>query len=103
MAWCLASAVLLAPALAEAGTLTVFYLVRHAEKLAGGGDPSLAPEGVRRARELQSVLQNAPIAAVYAKRFKRTQETAATLASDSNLLLRSSAPGSGASVSAWAA
>jgi len=102
-AWCLAGAVLLTPALAQAGTLTVFYLVRHAEKLGGGGDVSLAPEGVRRADELQSVLQNAPLAAIYTTGLKRTQETAAPIARDSNLALRSYPPEPETSVSDWAA
>jgi broad specificity phosphatase PhoE len=102
-AWCLAGAVLLTPALAQAGTLTVFYLVRHAEKLGGGGDVSLTPEGVRRADELQSVLQNAPLAAIYTTGLKRTQETAAPIARDSNLALRSYPPEPETSVSDWAA
>jgi broad specificity phosphatase PhoE len=102
-AWCLAGAVLLTPALAQAGTLTVFYLVRHAEKLGGGGDLSLAPEGVRRADELRSVLQNAPLAAIYTTGLKRTQETAAPIARDSNLALRSYPPEPETAVSDWAA
>ena len=103
LAWSLAAAVLLAPTLAQAGTLTVFYLVRHAEKAAGGGDVPLAPEGVRRAVELRDVLQNAPLAAIYTTGLTRTRETAAPVADDSNLGLRPYPEDPATSVADWAA
>lgn len=60
---------------------TVIVLVRHAEKAAlPPGDPGLAPAGERRARALADRLAQAPLGAVYATPYRRTQLTAAPAA-----------------------
>lgn len=63
-----------------------FILVRHAEKAADDPrDPSLAPEGIRRAERLAWSMQRRPVVAVYATPYRRTQATAAPLARDHGL------------------
>lgn len=60
-----------------------FILVRHAEKATDDPrDPTLAPEGVRRADRLAWALQHRPVVAVYATAFRRTQATAAPVAKE---------------------
>ncbi|WP_445777713.1 histidine phosphatase family protein [Shewanella sp.] len=62
----------------------VFYLVRHAEKLAGQ-DPSLSAQGKLRAMRLATVLSSTPLAQVFTTDYKRTQETALTVAKSQHL------------------
>lgn len=65
-----------------------FVLVRHAEK--GNDDPrdpSLAAAGRERASRLALSLQAAPLRAVYATTFRRTQQTAAPTAANHSLLV----------------
>ncbi len=57
------------------GAPTLLILVRHAEKTAGGPDPSLSPEGQDRAGALAHVLADLEIDALYASQFQRTQLT----------------------------
>lgn len=65
---------------------TTFILVRHAEKATDDPrDPSLTPDGVRRAERLAWSLQRRPVVAVYATALRRTQDTAAPLAKDHGL------------------
>lgn len=65
---------------ADAGT-AVIYLVRHAEKTAGGGkDPELTEAGQQRARDLARTLADAGIDAIHSTDLKRTRQTAAPLA-----------------------
>lgn len=59
--------------------VTVF-VVRHAEKGPENPDPSLNPEGRKRAEALVRVLGDSKISATFASEFKRTQETVAPLA-----------------------
>lgn len=62
---------------APAGSPLVFVLVRHAEKAADDPkDPSLSEIGQARARRLAMSLKDAPVAAVYATGYRRTQQTA---------------------------
>jgi phosphohistidine phosphatase SixA len=64
------------------------FLVRHAERAdtaAGaapmmGADPNLSAAGLVRARSLARMLKDAGITAIFATEFKRTQQTAAPLA-----------------------
>lgn len=64
----------------------IIYLVRHAEKTTEPGpDPDLSPAGQRRAEMLARVLADAEIRTIYVTKWKRTQETAATLARASQL------------------
>jgi broad specificity phosphatase PhoE len=59
----------------------VIYLVRHAEKAAGGGkDPELTEAGLQRARELARTLADAGIDAIHSTDLKRTRQTATPLA-----------------------
>jgi broad specificity phosphatase PhoE len=59
----------------------VAVIVRHAEKLTGGGnDPDLSPSGRERAETLARILKDARITAIFTSEFKRTQETAAPTA-----------------------
>lgn len=54
-----------------------FVIVRHAEKAQDDPrDPTLTPAGRARAERLARMLADAPLAAVYASRFRRTRATA---------------------------
>lgn len=57
------------------GAPTLLILVRHAEKTAGGPDPSLSPEGQARAAALAHVLADVHVDALYASQFQRTRLT----------------------------
>lgn len=57
------------------------FLVRHAEKVDESRDPELSPAGQARAARLAAHLERAGISAVYVTEYKRTQKTAAPLAS----------------------
>ena len=62
---------------APAGSPLVFVLVRHAEKAADDPkDPSLSEIGQARAQRLARSLEDAPVTAVYATVYRRTQQTA---------------------------
>ena len=54
----------------------VFIVVRHAEKTADDGDPTLSAAGERRAAALAARLRDEPLVAVYATPFRRTRQTA---------------------------
>lgn len=82
--------------------MTTFYVVRHAEKAASAGDPSLSEAGFRRAVELYDVLRNVPLSAVYATDTKRTKQTAAPAAEASRLDVTVYPPGPNESVGDWA-
>ena len=57
-------------------------VVRHAEKAANDPkDPDLSPAGRARAEALARILKGAEIKAIFTTEFKRTQQTAAPLAS----------------------
>lgn len=65
----------------DSGELTTFILIRHAEKGNDGTeDPDLTEQGIARAEKLSAMLQNTPIAAIYATNYKRTRNTVAPLA-----------------------
>lgn len=60
--------------------LTV-VVVRHAEKVADGSDdPVLTAAGLMRAERLAAAMASAPVDAVYATAYRRTQQTAAPTA-----------------------
>jgi broad specificity phosphatase PhoE len=55
-----------------------FVVVRHAEKADDGSkDPPLTDAGLARAQALGHALRDAPLRAVYATAYRRTQQTAA--------------------------
>jgi 2,3-bisphosphoglycerate-dependent phosphoglycerate mutase len=59
----------------------IIFLVRHAEKAAGGGnDPDLSEAGRARAESLATTLKDCMVSAIFVTEFKRTQQTAAPLA-----------------------
>lgn len=67
-----------APEQTGSAAVTTYVIVRHAEK--GNDDPrdpSLTAAGLARAHRIADSLQGAPLAAVYATTYRRTQQTAA--------------------------
>lgn len=67
----------------------VYIVVRHAEKAEDGSrDPPLRREGEARARRLAEDLHDAPLRAVYATGYRRTQATAAAVAAGRALEVR---------------
>jgi phosphohistidine phosphatase SixA len=75
---------LLAPCAAFADP-TAIYVVRHAEKAAGGKDPALTAEGRARAQNIATILQKAGIAHIFSTPYVRTRQTAAPLAQRGNV------------------
>jgi broad specificity phosphatase PhoE len=72
--------------MAPAGAQSTIFIVRHAEKAAGGGDdPDLSEAGRARAESLANVLKDAGISAIYTTELKRTQQTVAPLATSLHL------------------
>lgn len=61
------------------------YLVRHAEKQNDGKDPALTACGQARAQALAAYFADVPLTAVYATPYKRTQQTAAAVATAKQL------------------
>ncbi len=64
---------------------SLIILVRHAEKAAPTGDPGLTPKGEARANDLATVLADAPLTAIVASQYQRTQLTAAPTAKAKSL------------------
>ncbi|HEV8364280.1 MAG TPA: histidine phosphatase family protein [Gemmatimonadaceae bacterium] len=58
---------------------TTIVLVRHAER-PPGTDPDLLPEGRQRAGDLARALERAHVSAIFHTQFKRTRQTAESLA-----------------------
>lgn len=61
-------------------TATTFILVRHAEITGSGSNPNLSAVGQTRALELQRILNNVVLNAVYSTNFNRTMQTAEPIA-----------------------
>ena len=71
----------MAPATAFAGE-AVYYLFRHAEKIADGEnprDPALTEEGIVRAENLAEMLGDEGVTQIYSSDYIRTRETVAPL------------------------
>ena len=62
------------------GCTSVFYLVRHAERLDDSKDAVLSEAGHERADVLKELLKTEGIDAIYATKYKRTQMTGKPLA-----------------------
>lgn len=77
--------VLLVSALACYPTTTI-VLVRHAER-PPGTDPDLLPEGRQRAGDLARALERAHVSAIFHTQFKRTRQTAESLAARTGLTM----------------
>ena len=81
--------ILAAAATHHAAAQPAVFVVRHAERAdaAGGSaammaqDPELSAKGLNRAESLAAMLRDADIATIYTTELKRTQQTAAPLAS----------------------
>lgn len=74
------------PATSGPDASATFVVVRHAEKAADDPrDPSLLPAGTARAQRLATMLRDAPLRAVFATPFRRTQQTAAPTARSHDL------------------
>ena len=58
----------------------VYYLFRHAEKLADSPDPGLTTEGQARAQRLAAMLKDAGVTRIFSSNYKRTKDTVAPLA-----------------------
>jgi broad specificity phosphatase PhoE len=74
--------------LTPADSAITVLMTRHAEVVAGSGDPSLTPQGSARAKLLADMLTDVPLDAVFVSSFKRTQQTAAVVASRHHLAPR---------------
>jgi phosphohistidine phosphatase SixA len=66
----------------------MIFLVRHAERLSSADDSLLSTAGEQRARCLANTLKDAHISAIFATDVKRTQQTAAPVASEFNIQTR---------------
>jgi 2,3-bisphosphoglycerate-dependent phosphoglycerate mutase len=63
-----------------ASAQSTIFIVRHAERADSSKDSDLSEAGRARAEALAKMLKDANITAIYATEFKRTQQTAASLA-----------------------
>ena len=82
---------------------TLVVLVRHAEKVDASADPALSAAGEARAVALAEALRDAGVRAVVTTQFRRTQATAAPLATRLGLTLQVVAAGGGDHAAAVAA
>lgn len=68
--------------------LTTIVLVRHAEKVDDSSDPDLSQAGYDRAERLAEMFENVQFDAVHSTDFKRTRQTAMSIAEANNLNVR---------------
>lgn len=59
---------------------TVYYLFRHAEKLADSPDPGLTEDGQARAEKLAAMLKDEGVTRIFSSNYKRTRDTVGPLA-----------------------
>lgn len=83
--------IVILPGMALADTYTL-YFTRHMEKADEKKDPELSTLGKQRAQVLAQVLKNSNIEAVFSTNFKRTQQTAESLAKNLDLPVKSYSP-----------
>jgi broad specificity phosphatase PhoE len=77
----LALFILLFVSVSTASAQPIVVIVRHAEKAANGGnDPDLSSTGRARAEALARISKDSGITTIFTTEFKRTQETAAPMA-----------------------
>jgi len=78
----------------EAAPAAVYIVLRHGEKADDGGrDPALSAAGQARTGRIAAALRDAPLQAVYATAYRRTQSTAAPVAAAHGLEVRTYAAG----------
>jgi phosphohistidine phosphatase SixA len=93
---------LLAAAMAGSGGEPIVFLVRHAERADDDPrDPTLTPDGNRRAEFLSALLAGAGITAIYSTDWRRTRLTASPLAAATGLPVRIYDPGDSASMATF--
>lgn len=69
--------------------MTTVYIVRHADKAAGGGsDPQLSPAGLERAQTLAYMLRQDKVKAVFVTQFQRSRQTGEPAALDSGVAMQ---------------
>jgi broad specificity phosphatase PhoE len=69
--------------------MTTVYIVRHADKDAGGSaDPQLSPAGHARAQTLAYMLRQDKVKAVFVTQFQRSRQTGEPAALDSGVALQ---------------
>jgi broad specificity phosphatase PhoE len=69
--------------------MTTVYIVRHADKAAGGGaDPQLSPAGLERAQTLAYMLRQDKVKAVFVTNTLRSRQTGEPAALDSAVALQ---------------
>ena len=79
---------------ANLDSVTIIFLVRHAEKVKDGSeDPILTPEGKTRADELMYILKHVKLDAIYSTQYKRTKQTVLPTAEDKNIKIHNYKPG----------
>ncbi len=59
---------------------TVYYFIRHAEKIDDSKDPDLSENGKLRVEKWKIIFENVDFNVVYSTNFKRTQQTASYVA-----------------------
>lgn len=59
---------------------TVYFLFRHAEKMAESPDPGLTEEGQARAENLAAMLKDEGVTRIFSSDYKRTRDTVGPLA-----------------------
>ncbi len=69
-------------------TTTTAFVVRHAEKAMGDGDPPLSLEGSVRAKALAHVVEDTNVVAAYCTQYQRTRQTVKPLAQQANIPIR---------------
>ncbi len=68
----------------------VYYLFRHAEKIAGGEnprDPGLTDEGITRAENLAELLEDAGVTRIFSSDYIRTRDTVAPLSAATGIAI----------------
>ena len=73
-------------------TATTFILVRHAETTGVGGNPNLSTLGQSRAIELNNIMSNVPLNAVFSTNYNRTMQTAQPTANGKTLTVQNYNP-----------
>ena len=77
------------PVVALIPKMTTVFIVRHADKAAGGGsDPQLSPAGLQRAQTLAYTLRQDKVKAVFVTSFLRSRQTGEPTAVESGVTMQ---------------
>ena len=77
------------PTMANSAEQFTLFVTRHAEKQPVASDPELSELGLLRSSQLAQTLKNVQLKAIYATKFKRTQQTAEPAAKHFELAIAS--------------